>query len=213
VEHAARLGFLLCALALAPTLAAKDPEPDPVPDPVTHYGVRLTAALPRQDFQQLTGRTGLGLGLFAETQCAPGTLVQSRLDYISYPQTNAPGRSGASGYIPAAPLTLSVDSLSCGFDVRHDLPYRALKSAYLMAGVMAVRYEFQSSAAGILEAPDGTPSIGIIRYKSKNSLKLGWALGLGYELDDHWSLSERYTTVDIDGITLAAWETSLNYRF
>ena len=211
MEHLARLGFLLCALA--PWLTAQAAEdPDPRPTPI-HYGVRLLAAYPGQDFRQINSRTGLGAGLFAETQWTPATLVQTRLDYLRYPQTNSPGDPGISSYLPDRPLTLSADSVACGFDVRHDLSQRSRNRVFLLGGVMAIRYEFQSSALGTLKDQNGIESAGIVRFKSKTSLKLGLAAGFGCAFDSHWTLAERFTTIDIDGVTLATAETALSYRF
>jgi hypothetical protein len=204
----ARLGFPLCAWALAPALAAQEPGPKPV-----HYGVRILSALPSQDFKQITGRAGLGAGVFAEADGPPGTVLQTRLDYISYPQTNQPGNPGSSSYIPPNSLTLSANSLACGFDVRYYLPYPALGRVFLLGGVSAIRYEFQTSSAGVLMDQNGIPFNGIVRSKGKTSLKLGVAVGLGCDFGNHWALAERFTSIDIDGTTLATLETSLSYRF
>ena len=208
VENPARLGFLLCAWSLGAALAAQEPA-----QPSVYYGARVMAAVPNQDFQQITGRTGLGVGLFAETEWSPRTVIQTRADYVRFPQTNAPGDPGITKYILADPLTLSANSLAVGFDVRHYLPQAALERCFLLGGVTAVRYEFQTSATGILMDQNGIGVNGIVRFKGKTSLKLGLAAGVGYDFDDHWVLGGRFTTIDIDGVTLATLETSLSYRF
>ena len=53
------------------------------------------ASLRRKLTRDLTGRTGLGVGVFAESELGSGTILQTRVDYLQYPQTNQP-QAGAS---------------------------------------------------------------------------------------------------------------------
>jgi hypothetical protein len=203
---------LVSALALSCSLALPAAELEEGPG-TCRYGVRLIAATPRQDFRDMTGRTGFGAGLFAETALSPTTALQTRFDFISYPQTNQPGGAQITSLTVPKPITLAVDSTALGVDIRHNLPYPKLERVYLLGGLMGIRYEFNSSAIGTVNGQNGVPVPGIIRTKQKTSFKLGLAVGLGVELHQGLALSGRFTTIDINGTTFATLETSLSYRF
>ena len=78
---------------------------------------------------------------------------------------------------------------------------------------MGIRYEYDTSYAGNQIDQNGIPIPSVIRAKDKTSMKLGLALGLGVAFGRGLALTERYTTVTINGFTFAAWETGLSYRF
>jgi len=206
-----RLGWLLITLAWAcgSTLPAVELEgPDNY-----RYGIRLLAAMPRQDFRVITGRTGIGVGLFAESELSPAAVLQTRIDYLSYPQTNQPGGSGITAWTARNPITLAVNSAALGIEIRHGLGSAGLERVSLLGGVMGIRYEFDSSAASTLIDQNGLPVPGITRVKEKTSIKVGLALGVAFELRRGLALAERFTSVNIDGTTLGTLETSLSYRF
>jgi opacity protein-like surface antigen len=196
---------LACACGQALTAAELD-------DNTTYrYGVRFTTASPRQDFRDFTGRTGLGAGVFIETDAGSGWIAQTRFDYITFPQTNNPDYAAGPAATPA--ITLSVDSASLGVDLRHPLSFAGLDRFYVLGGVMGIRYEFDASIPNTQVDQNGIPIAGILRYKDKTSFKLGLAVGVGFEIYRGLALTERYTTFDVNGTTLATLETSLSYRF
>jgi hypothetical protein len=201
---------VVAAVALACSLARGADPDDPEP---WRYGVQVLAASPRQDFRSYSGRTGFGVGALAEATPTPGTVVQTRIDYIRYPQTNQPSSAGLPSLFPANPLTFSADSVAVSGDVHYHLPAKYLRSFYLLGGLTAIRYEFETSYATTQVDVNGIPTPGINRVKTKTSVKMGVALGFGYDFTSHLSLSERFTTLDIDGNTFGALETALSYRF
>jgi hypothetical protein len=202
------LGWMLIVLACGATpLTAAAPDPA---SPV-RYGIRILAASPRQDFRNLGSRSGFGGGLFAETDVGSGWIAQTRFDYLSYPQNNQPGAGAIATYTTANPITLSADSASLGVDLRHPVP--GLPRLCGLAGVTAIRYEFQSSSVTTQVNQNGIPIPGIIRYKDKTPVKLGLAVGISFELWQGLVLAERYTSADINGTTFGTLETSLSYRF
>ena len=207
MKNPIHLGWMVAALSCScmPALTASSLDDSSV----YRYGIRGTLALPRQDFWDISGRTGYGAGVFAETDLGSDWTAQTRFDYISYPQTNDPNYAVAN--TPA--LTLSVDSASVGVDLRHPLAFAGLDRFYLLAGAMGVRYEFEASIPSTQVDQNGLPILGFKRYKDKTSFKLGLAVGLGCELCRGLALTERYTTFDVNGLTLATLETSLSYRF
>ncbi len=206
-----RLGWLVVALAW--TWGSALPAGDPDSTEEYRYGIRLLAASPRQDFRNFTSRTGLGGGLFAQATVSAATTLETRFDYISYPQTNQFNGPGFPGYTVSSPITFSADSASLGVDVRHTLPIAGLKRVYLLGGLMGIRYEFETSAVGNQLDQNGIPIPGIQRVKQKTPVKLGLAVGLGVELYRGLAIAERYTTVNIQGTAFGTLETSLSYRF
>jgi opacity protein-like surface antigen len=206
-----RWGRLMPALAFGCALAL--PAADLGSPVVYRYGVRLLAASPRQDLRGITGRTGVGAGVFAETELGAGTVLETRVDYLSYPQTNQPKAAPMAAYTVPNPLTLVANATAVGVDLRHVLPFAGAGRFYAIGGVMGIRYEFMTSGAGNRVDANGVTVPGITRRKDKTSFKLGLAVGLGFDLTPSLALSGRYTTVNIDGITLATLETGLSYRF
>lgn len=176
-----------------------------------HYGIRLSAATPRHDFRDLTTRTGFGGGLFAEAEYSPSTVVQTRLDYLSYPQYNRPNASGIPAWTAPNPITLAANSTALGLEIRH--AFAGFQRFSLSGGLMAIRYELDTSGAGTLIDQNGLPVTGITRVQRNTPLKLGLAVGVGFELLRGLTLAERFTTADIEGTSFATLETSLSYRF
>lgn len=203
-----RLAGALAGLACA-WVPAFPAEENPV---ACRYGFTLQAALPRQDLRDINGRTGYGFGVFAEN-AGPGFILQTRLDYLRYAQTNQPLAKAVAEYTVPAARTLSANALSLAVEARHALPVPGLERFHALLGVLAIRYEFDTSGLDPLTDQNGLPVGGIRRYKDKTPVKLGLALGLGFDLSRGMTLTERYTAVDINGATLAAWETGLGFRF
>jgi hypothetical protein len=201
------LGLLACGCVQAP--AAEEDLPRP-----WQYGIRVLAASPRQDFRNLVHRTGLGAGLFVETEVGSGWIAQTRFDYVDYPQVANPGTSAITPYAPAAPLRLNVNAASLGADLRHPLPFEGWAGRfYGQAGLMGIRYEYETASANTVLDQYGNPLPGVVRTKNKTSVKVGMDVGVGVEIVRGLDLAERFTTVNIDGFTLGNWETSLSYRF
>jgi opacity protein-like surface antigen len=211
MKKSMRWGRLMVALAFAcawalPAAELGSPE-------ACRYGVRLLTASPRQDFRGITGRTGLGVGVFADAELGAGTVLETRVDFLDYPQTNQPKAAPIAAYTVHNPISLVANSVAVGLDLRHALPFDGMRRFYALGGLMAIRYEFGSSGAGNLVDANGIPLPGITRRKDRTSVKMGLALGLGVEITGNLALTGRYTTVNIDGTTFATLETGLSYRF
>ena len=224
------LGFasVLLVSASAPALLADPPVPFNGPaeaepftrdtilaaDPIdaVRYGIQLLAAAPGRDFRGMTGQTGTGLGLFLEKHVSGSVVIQTRLDYLSYPVSQGPGIASGFSFLPANNQSLSANSAALSVDVRQYLPWAPLKSVYGLAGVTAIRYEFRTTYAGGLDQ-NGIPLTGLATFKGSTAGQLGWALGLGYDFDGSWALAARYSSVNINGSTLATTEAGLSYRF
>jgi len=204
-----RLGWRVVALAwvCGSALTAVELE-----GPHTYrYGLRLSAATPRQDFRDISASTGLGGGLFAESEVSPFTTLQTRFDYIAFPQNNRPNGAGIPAWTAPNPITLSANSTALGIEVRH--AYSGIPWFSLTAGLMGIRYEFDTSAASTLIDQNGLPVTGITRVKRKTPVKLGLSVGVAFEPFRGLVLAERFTTASIEGTTFATLEASLSYRF
>jgi len=200
--------------------------PEPVADMRTdeerergtwHYGLQLLGSSPRQDFREITSRTGYGLGVLVENDLGHGWRVQSRFDYIRFPQVNgtyigefAPGVMG----LTATDLTLSANSVDVGADVHYHLPYPSLGRCFLLAGLMGIRYEFSYTLATSTTDPVTQQATARIQgNKYKTNLKLGADVGVGFDLSRNFTLAGRCTYIDIDGTTYVTYETDLSVRF
>jgi hypothetical protein len=198
------LAALAGACCLGPVVRAAEGE-GPAP---YRWGVELLAAMPRQDFKGIDSRTGLGLGVFAENQLGSGVTLQTRFEFIRFPQTNSPQAAGIASWTAPDPLTLSADSAALGVDLRKGLALPGLPGAFVLAGLHIARYEFETSAAS-----DVATGSGLYRYKDKTPFQLGFELGIGTSFSPDWALALRYTTVTIQSNSFATVETSLSYRF
>ena len=183
-------------------------EPDPAP---TRFGIRVMAASPRQDLRDLDSRTALGAGLFAETAVGLDWVAQTRFDFLDFPQTNRPDGAAIAGYTTPSPLTLEVGSVSLGVDMRHPLARSGpLRNGFGLAGLTAVRYEFESSSASTRIDQNGIPIPGIIRHKDKTQVRLGLSLGVGFEIRPGLALAERCTFAAIGGLTFATLDKRIS---
>jgi hypothetical protein len=176
-----------------------------VEDSHWRYGLRLLGASPRQDFRNVDGRTGCGAGLFVENDLDHSWRVQTRFDFIRFPQTSS---SSTIGFLPnplpdpaiSMPLTLSANKVEVGFDVNYHLPYPGLKGFYLLAGLSAVRYEaVYTWISGQVDPATGTATGVITETKYKTPLALGMDFGLGLDINRTLSLEVRYTCANIGG--------------
>jgi hypothetical protein len=206
------LGPALVASALAAQAAAVDPAGS-FPLITTRYGIQVLAATPRQALQTAGLRTGFGLGLFAESETAPGIFVQTRLDFIRYPQANRPDPTVLPDYVRPDALTLAGNSLALGIDVRLRLHHPRLERLFLLAGVSATRFEFQSSSVVVVPGPGGRPVDQNVRSAETTPIKLGLAVGAGVDLGKDWVFTLRYTHLALEGGNFATLEPSLSYRF
>jgi hypothetical protein len=206
------IGPVLVVSGLTAQAAAVDPA-GPFPLVTTRYGIQLLASTPRQALQNAGIKPGFGIGLFAESETAPGIVVQTRLDFIRYPQGNHPDPSVLPDYVRADALTLAGNSLALGVDVRLRLPYPRLEKLFVLAGVSAIRYEFQSSSITVVPGPGGRPVDQNVRSAETTPIKLGLAVGAGVDLGKDWAFTLRYTHLALEGGNFATLEPSLSYRF
>ena len=201
------MAILVCACVQA--RAAEDGAPDPY-----RYGIRVLSAAPRQDFRQVVDRAGRGAGLFVETGVGSGWIAQTRFDYLAYPQVDDPGTAAIASYVTPSAGSLTVNSAALGVDLRHPLPVSGwLGRFYGLVGATAIRYEYLSAATVTQADANGNPVTGVERQKNKTPFKLGVAVGAGVEIARGLCLAGRFTSVNIDGVTLGTFETSLSYRF
>ena len=123
MNHFPNLGLTwgVCALACASAFAAPPAEPGEFQEGPTRYGIQVLVATPRQDFQAAGSRTGFGLGLFAEAELAPGTVAQTRFDFIRYPQSNRPDTRFLPPEVGTGGLSLASNAVALGVDLRHYL--------------------------------------------------------------------------------------------
>lgn len=195
---------LLATLTVGGALRAQEADPGP------RFGVHLLLARPQMDFRTATTRNGWGVGLFAENPFTAHTVLQTRLDFIQFPEVRAFPR-GTPPYAPTGLRSLDARSIALGLDLRYALPYDWLNRVYLLAGVSAARYEFRFYAPDPAPADTAIPEI--LRSKEITSIKLGGALGAGVTLSPRWTLAARYTYLRMDTFNLAALEASLGFRF
>jgi hypothetical protein len=170
------------------------------------FGLRLLGASPRQDFRDVDRRTGCGAGLFVENDLHNGWRVQSHADYMSFPRTSS---SNTAGFVPnpppidpaiAAPLALSADAVEVGFDVDYHLPYRGLKSVYVLAGLSAIRYEVDYTVpSGQVDPATGIATASVAESKYKTPLSLGLDFGLGVDINRTLSVEVRYICASLSG--------------
>jgi hypothetical protein len=200
--------LLACALSLS---AANDPS-NSYNLPL-RFGVQVIGAFPRQTLKSAGLRTGLGIGLFAENEPYPGTNLQTWASFIRYPQANQPPRDLLADYTAPDPLTLSANSFTLGVDAHLHLPRPGLRQVFVLAGVLASRYEFQSSSVTVVADPDGQPTSQPVRRTESTPFKLGLSVGAGIDLRKDWSFILRYTHVGLPGSNLDTVETCLEYRF
>jgi opacity protein-like surface antigen len=185
------------ALLAAPGLRAEDL------DDATHFGLQATAALPRQELRDVTGRTGLGGGIFFEADQEGGWSLRTRFDFIAFREDRGRTQTRLASFVPPAALRVSANQFSAGVEVRYRVP--GLKGAFVLGGVTGSRLEFET----VLPGTGSGPAWG----KEKTSFKLGLAAGAGYRLGSSSSITFRYTATNLGGITLAALEAGLDCRF
>ena len=204
------LGFAVLVLVVSRGLAADEG----AGEAPLRFGAEILYSTPRKDFQSATTKAGVGLGLFAENDLGSGNAFQTRFDYIRYPQINSPG-SGLSDFTGPNPLTLSMSSASVAVDLRHHLPTSGLEPFFLQAGVLFIRYEFQTSAApDSAPSPQGVnPAPTVPRAKDMTPFKLGFDLGLGYTIAPDWAITVRYTSMTSASTTFATLDALFSYRF
>ena len=148
-----------------------------------------------------------------EAELAPGTLAQTRFDYLRFPQSNRPDTRFLPPEVGAGGLTLASNAVALGVDVRHYLARLGLERVFILAGVMGIRYEFQTSDAVVVPGPGGQPVATTVRAKDATPIQLGLAAGLGCDLGRGWAVTLRYTTMSYEGASLATLESGLSWRF
>jgi hypothetical protein len=177
------------------------------------FGVQVFTASPRVDLKALTSRPGVGAGLFAEQAYSKYSVIQTRLDYISYGKgTPNASASGLSLPIPSTPQTLSANAVSLGVDLKQFLPLSNRQSLFALVGLNGTRYEFKTTGGTSFDS-DGNPLPGMLPAKDKTPVKLGFALGVGYEYANTWALTVRYTFTPSNNVMLSAIETGISARF
>ena len=179
---------------------------------VVEYGIRALVSFPKLDLRNRTSNRGVGGGVFVEKHFAESTIVQTRLDFISYPETHDLPVPNAFSFIPANSRSFAADSMALGVDVRQYLPLPDFPGLYVLAGVMGINYQFKTTYTGGLDQ-NGIPTTGLNTFKGKTSPRIGVALGLGYDFNGSVAFTVRYTNVVIDGTSFATVESGLSYRF
>jgi hypothetical protein len=216
---------LIALLPPGAPLRAQDPSLTLQEEPanVTRYGIFLGAATPLLEFRDASAKTGKAIGFLAERNLGPHAMIQTRLDYVQYPETRDFSVKQQSQLLPRSPLSFSANTFTVSAEIRHHLDKIGLHPVYLSGGISAVRYEFRSSGLDTAVDQNGVPLPGIVRIKAKTSVKMGLTLGAGYEFSPSFSLYTRYsyTTLDrtalegfaLDRTSLASLQTGLSVRF
>ncbi|NTV74218.1 MAG: porin family protein [Holophaga sp.] len=186
------------ALLAAPALRADDL------DSPMRFGLQATAARPLQDLRVITGQTGMGGGIFFETDQGRGWTVRTRLDFLAFKEDAARTRSFLNDLVAPRTVKVSANQFSVGVEVRHAVP--GFAGPFLLGGLTLSRVEFGTVGPVASGA-------GVGWDKQKSSMKLGFAAGGGYRFTDALAFSVRYTTTNLSGVTLAALEGGLEYRF
>ena len=200
----------------SPLAQGDAPAPDPKGDlerPPT-YGLQVYLARPEFDLRPMVPRTGQGVGLFMETSLTPTSVLQSRLDYVNYGQTDFTTPQ-TWPLVPPGVTSLTANAASLGADLRQYLPYPGLKRLYILAGMSAIRYEFRtlSTPPPTLDQ-NGLPlPTGPVATREKTSMKWGLAVGLGWEVLHGYALTTRYTYVPVSSTNLGGLEFGLRASF
>ena len=190
----------LVLLALPTCLGAMQPEPD------VHFGVQGSLATPRLDLQEATPRTGLGGGLFFEQDLDNGWSARVRFDYVNFPESTGLTSSRAASLVPPATFRVAANQVFLGAEVRKRPFSGPFKKFFLLGALGGFRTEFETAALG-------TQPGAILRDKEKSPMKLGFALGAGWQVCQPLSATVRYTSVTLDNLNLATLEFGLGYRF
>lgn len=203
-----RPGSWLVPILFAPTLVASDL----TPDPETRLGACLSAVTPRQDFRDLTRRTGTGVELSLEQPLPGPWSIRSRAFYITFREGPAPASSPAPSLLPPGALRMAVDQMGIGAEVTYRVP--RLGGLFFLGGLQGTRFEFKTVAQG----PPADPSdlagpATTLLVKEKTSFKLGWTLGAGWRLGPHLEVLARFNAINLDGTTLGTLEGGLGVRF
>jgi hypothetical protein len=176
-------------------------------------GLELLGSSPRQDFRDMTGRTGVGGAVFLESAFPNGWRVQGRFEFIRYPQTSQASVGDLiPGMGPFKPLTLSANAAAVGVDLHYHLPYPGWRRTYLVAGIRAIRYELSYTTAGVV--PDPVTPVGVIQgHKYRTPASIGLDGGFGVDLNRHLAFTGRYTYTTVSGIGFATCDLGLSVRF
>jgi len=190
----------LVLLALPSCLSAIEPQPE------VHFGIQASLATPRLDFRELTSKPGLGLGLFFEQDLDNGWSARARFDYANFKEDTGLTSQRAAGLVAPATFRVAANQAFLGADV-HKRPFSGpFDKFFLLGSLGGFRTEFETAALG------AQPGV-ILRDKEKTSLKLGYALGAGWQFAVPFSATVRYTSVKLDNLDLATLEFGLGWRF
>lgn len=176
-------------------------------------GVEVLTSSPRQDFRDMTGRSGLGGALFLENELSAGWRVQSRVEFIRYPQTSdssVPDLIPDTG--PFKPLTLSATATSVGVDLHYHLPYPGWNRMYLVTGLRAIRYEISYTTAAVRLDPVAPTGI-IQETKYRTPVSMGVDVGFGVDFNRTVALTGRYTYTTVSGNAFVTCDLGLSARF
>ena len=194
-------------LFLAPAcLLAEDPDPMPI-----RFGVQITGASPRQDFADISRKAGAGFGFFLESDQGDGWSCRSRVDYLAFGSSTVKDSVASQTLLPERAQKATSNFFSIGAEVRYHV--KVFPKLVLLGGIFGGRMEFESTGpTGAVDA-NGTPIPGTFSIKDRTSFKLGYAGGLGFAIIPDLTLTVRYATTNLDGITLGTLEGGLDYRF
>jgi hypothetical protein len=215
--HSSKFGIpALLAVTLAlPAAAMPDASQGPADPSVIplRFGAELVASFPRQTLQTAKLRTGLGIGLFAESEPAAGTTLQTWVQFVRYPQSDNPPPGSLGDYLDPDSLTVAANTFTLGVDARLRVPRPGMQRVFVMAGLLATRFEFQSSRAQMAPDASGQVAVQTVRRTDSTPFKLGLSVGAGVNLHRDVTLTLRYSHVGLPGLNLDAVETWLAYRF
>lgn len=203
-RHLTRLVPLFFPVALAAA--------SPTADSPYHLGFGFLTETPRQDFRDLTRRTGTGAVVFLDQELGEGWSLRTRAEYTVFREGPAPANSPLPSLLPPGGLRMASNQTSLGGELRYEVD--GLGGLFVLGGLHGTRFEFKTVAPGPPADPSqlAGPNTTVLT-KEKTSFKLGWAVGAGWQFGEHVAAVVRFSTLNLDGTTLGMLGAGLEVRF
>ena len=195
-----RLRPWLVLLAMPSCLLAMEPEPE------VHFGLEASLAKPALDLREVTPNQGLGAGLFFEQDLNNGWSARARFNYVNFKEDTGLTSQRITGLVAPTTFRVAADQVFLGAEVHKRPFFGTFEKFFLLGSLGGYRTEFETAALGT------QPGV-VVRDKQKTSLKLGYAVGAGWQFSRPFGMTLRYASVKQDNLNLATLEAGLAYRF